>query len=74
MELIFDYVSVYLKENNKTSCTYLETIEYKCAFWNFNLSNGTGDWDSTGCSYKYSKSKHFCSCNHTTNFVLLIVL
>jgi hypothetical protein len=68
------YIFIYLKEINKTLCNFsTETIEYKCAFWNFNLSNGAGDWDTTSCSYEFSNSKHFCYCNHTTNFALLIV-
>ncbi|KAM6965370.1 adhesion G protein-coupled receptor D2 [Aplochiton taeniatus] len=45
-----------------------------CAFWDFNLTPETGGWWSTkGCevvSKQYSST--VCSCNHTTNFALLL--
>ena len=57
-----------LKTNN-ASCNLSETIEYKCAFWN----TSSNDWETFGCRHYLLEDKHFCSCNHTTNFVLLIV-
>ncbi len=58
----------FFKKSNK-SCNLSEIIEYKCAFWNISSNN----WETTGCRHYLSGNKHFCSCNHTINFVLLIV-
>ncbi len=47
---------------------------YKCAFWDFYLNNGNGDWNTFGCVLTIKSSIYNCSCNHTTNFAVLIVI
>ncbi|KAM9455821.1 adhesion G protein-coupled receptor F5-like [Clarias gariepinus] len=47
----------------------------QCVFWNFNLSNGIGGWDSTGCllkSLQKETKRVTCECNHTTSFSILM--
>ena len=45
-----------------------------CAYWDFNLQNGYGDWSSKGCSYIGRRNgKIICHCNHLTNFAVLMV-
>ncbi|XP_053098379.1 adhesion G protein-coupled receptor F5 [Pangasianodon hypophthalmus] len=47
----------------------------QCVFWNFNLLNGTGAWDSAGCELKplSNQTKRLtCECNHTTSFSILM--
>lgn len=46
-----------------------------CVFWNFNLFNGIGAWDSTGCELKPLSNQNkrlTCECNHTTSFSILM--
>ncbi|XP_060751867.1 adhesion G protein-coupled receptor F5-like isoform X2 [Tachysurus vachellii] len=47
----------------------------QCVFWNFNLLNGVGGWDSTGCQLKLlgnETERYTCECNHTTSFSFLM--
>ena len=45
-----------------------------CAYWDFSLQNGYGDWSSEGCSYIGRRNgKIICHCNHLTNFAVLLV-
>ncbi|XP_076873570.1 adhesion G protein-coupled receptor F5-like isoform X2 [Brachyhypopomus gauderio] len=47
----------------------------QCVFWNFDLLDGTGAWDSTGCELKFVKNQServTCECNHTTSFSILM--
>ncbi|KAM9455488.1 adhesion G-protein coupled receptor F1-like [Clarias gariepinus] len=47
----------------------------QCVFWNFNLLNGIGGWDSTGCllkSLENETKRVTCECNHTTSFSILM--
>ncbi|XP_060751871.1 adhesion G protein-coupled receptor F5-like [Tachysurus vachellii] len=47
----------------------------QCVFWNFNLLNGVGGWDSTGCQLKLlgnENKRYTCECNHTTSFSILM--
>ncbi|KAM9443977.1 adhesion G-protein coupled receptor F1-like [Clarias gariepinus] len=61
-------VSLFLEVKNKT------LGNPHCVFWNFDLLNGMGAWDSTGCELKPSDSskKLTCRCNHTTSFSILM--
>uniref|UniRef100_A0A4W4ENR6 Adhesion G protein-coupled receptor F7 n=1 Tax=Electrophorus electricus TaxID=8005 RepID=A0A4W4ENR6_ELEEL len=46
-----------------------------CVFWNFNLLDGIGGWDSTGCKVMplLNQTKMVkCECNHTTSFSILM--
>lgn len=52
------------------------SINFKCVFWNEELRS----WSDYGCSYSTDSPNetvavrpHYCSCNHTTNFALLMV-
>ncbi|XP_047661110.1 GATA zinc finger domain-containing protein 14-like [Tachysurus fulvidraco] len=47
----------------------------QCVFWNFNILNGLGGWDSTGCQLKLlgnETERYTCECNHTTSFSILM--
>uniref|UniRef100_A0A3B1JAR9 Adhesion G protein-coupled receptor F7 n=1 Tax=Astyanax mexicanus TaxID=7994 RepID=A0A3B1JAR9_ASTMX len=47
----------------------------QCVFWNFNLLDGIGGWDSTGCEVKTDVNitdQVTCECNHTTSFSILM--
>ncbi|XP_030641380.1 adhesion G-protein coupled receptor F1-like [Chanos chanos] len=47
----------------------------QCVFWNFELLDGIGGWDSTGCELKPDPNetgKVTCECNHTTSFSILM--
>ncbi|KAK2508038.1 hypothetical protein MC885_016358 [Smutsia gigantea] len=42
---------------------------YACVYWNFSMK----DWDTYGCQKVSSTDKFLnCSCNHTTNFAVLM--
>uniref|UniRef100_A0A8C2RCC1 Adhesion G protein-coupled receptor F5 n=1 Tax=Capra hircus TaxID=9925 RepID=A0A8C2RCC1_CAPHI len=45
----------------------------QCVFWNFNLANHTGGWDSSGCYVKeVTEDSVSCSCEHLTSFSILM--
>ncbi|XP_057556301.1 adhesion G protein-coupled receptor F5 isoform X2 [Hippopotamus amphibius kiboko] len=45
----------------------------RCVFWNFNLNNHTGGWDSSGCYVKeVAEDSVSCSCDHLTSFSILM--
>ncbi|XP_047660598.1 adhesion G-protein coupled receptor F1-like [Tachysurus fulvidraco] len=47
----------------------------QCVFWNFNILNGSGGWDWTGCQLKLlgnEPERYTCECNHTTSFSILM--
>ncbi|XP_058409929.1 adhesion G protein-coupled receptor F5 [Diceros bicornis minor] len=45
----------------------------QCVFWNFNLANHTGGWDSSGCYVKeVNEDTVSCSCDHLTSFSILM--
>ncbi|XP_026983252.1 adhesion G protein-coupled receptor F5 isoform X5 [Sagmatias obliquidens] len=45
----------------------------RCVFWNFNLANHTGGWDSSGCYVKeVTEDSVSCSCDHLTSFSILM--
>ncbi|XP_056275220.1 adhesion G-protein coupled receptor D2 [Pseudoliparis swirei] len=45
-----------------------------CAFWDFDLTpEAGGGWSTSGCAVVSRHYRHtVCSCNHTTNFALLL--
>uniref|UniRef100_A0A2C9JN20 Uncharacterized protein n=1 Tax=Biomphalaria glabrata TaxID=6526 RepID=A0A2C9JN20_BIOGL len=44
-----------------------------CSFWNIDISSSTGKWASDGCNVVDTNATHTtCSCNHLTNFALLM--
>eukprot|EP00069_Balaena_mysticetus_P000030 bmy_00009T0 len=45
----------------------------RCVFWNFNLANHRGGWDSSGCYVKeVTEDSVSCSCDHLTSFSILM--
>ncbi|KAM9233623.1 adhesion G protein-coupled receptor F5 [Dugong dugon] len=45
----------------------------RCVFWNFNLANHTGGWDSDGCYVKEVDGDSVsCTCDHLTSFSILM--
>ncbi|XP_022437775.1 adhesion G protein-coupled receptor F5 isoform X3 [Delphinapterus leucas] len=45
----------------------------RCVFWNFNLANHTGGWDSSGCYVKeVTEDSVSCTCDHLTSFSILM--
>lgn len=44
----------------------------QCVFWEFNLFNNSGGWDSTGCEVIRVNGSVTCHCNHTTSFSILM--
>ncbi|XP_043103819.1 adhesion G-protein coupled receptor D2 isoform X2 [Puntigrus tetrazona] len=44
-----------------------------CSFWDFDLMPEGGGWSTNGCtSISTNNNSTSCSCNHTTNFALLL--
>ena len=61
-----------------TNCSHKDnmkrTLKYTCVFW----KEENREWDDYGCSYTQNVTadgvlSHYCYCNHTTNFALLMV-
>ncbi|XP_059379263.1 adhesion G protein-coupled receptor F5-like [Carassius carassius] len=50
----------------------INLLNPQCVFWEFNLFNRTGGWDSTGCEVTQEKGSVTCHCNHTTSFSILM--
>ncbi|XP_011815670.1 PREDICTED: probable G-protein coupled receptor 116 isoform X2 [Colobus angolensis palliatus] len=47
--------------------------ETKCVFWNFQLANNTGGWDSNGCYVEEGDGDNVtCICDHLTSFSILM--
>ncbi|XP_073761155.1 adhesion G protein-coupled receptor F5 isoform X9 [Callorhinus ursinus] len=45
----------------------------QCVFWNFNLANYTGGWDSSGCYVnRVDGDSVSCICDHLTSFSILM--
>lgn len=45
----------------------------KCVFWDFDLSDGLGEWSNKGCSLVFNVNETVsCNCNHTTSFSILM--
>ncbi|XP_076128729.1 uncharacterized protein LOC143109816 isoform X2 [Alosa pseudoharengus] len=45
----------------------------QCVFWNFELFDGFGGWDSFGCELiSFENNTVTCECNHTTSFSILM--
>ena len=58
-----------------TNKSYTSMAIYNCVFWDFNLNNGFGNWNTYGCILSVSKNSIYtCTCNHTTEFAILIVI
>ncbi|XP_072688845.1 adhesion G protein-coupled receptor F5 isoform X2 [Canis lupus baileyi] len=45
----------------------------QCVYWNFNLANHTGGWDSSGCYvHNVDGDSVSCICDHLTSFSILM--
>ncbi|XP_006868711.1 PREDICTED: probable G-protein coupled receptor 128 [Chrysochloris asiatica] len=63
-------VSVEMVFNPKYDLRKFQLHSYACVFWNLKKN----DWDTHGCQKKELSDDRFlhCSCNHTTNFAVLM--
>ncbi|CAH3182931.1 unnamed protein product, partial [Porites lobata] len=67
-----------LEENVTISFRYEKKLQDEhnpyCVFWDFNLkSKNNGSWSSVGCRLvKKSNRQVTCTCNHLTNFAVLM--
>ncbi|KAM8977030.1 adhesion G-protein coupled receptor G7 [Pelodytes ibericus] len=44
-------------------------VDHTCVYWDYKIS----DWNTTGCSKSCNRQDFLeCSCNHTTNFAVLL--
>nr|XP_021334146.1 adhesion G-protein coupled receptor F1-like [Danio rerio] len=68
IQLTFEKLSNSTTRNNET--VVLGNLQ--CVFWQFNLFNGSGGWDSTGCYPTVVNGTDTCQCNHTTSFSILM--
>ncbi|CAM4715700.1 unnamed protein product [Leuciscus chuanchicus] len=69
IELSFEKLGNTVTRNNNS----VKLGKPQCAFWEFNLFNRTGGWDSTGCQeVKQINDIVTCHCNHTTSFSILM--
>ncbi|XP_056093468.1 adhesion G protein-coupled receptor F5-like [Rhinichthys klamathensis goyatoka] len=68
IELSFEKRSNTVAHNNNS----VKLGNPQCAFWEFNLFNRTGGWDSTGCKVILINGNVTCRCNHTTSFSILM--
>lgn len=61
--------------NHHISC-YLQMERYfnsNCSFWNYSERSMMGYWSTQGCKLLESNKTHTtCSCNHLTNFAVLM--
>ncbi|XP_051257107.1 mucin-3A isoform X2 [Dicentrarchus labrax] len=47
----------------------------QCVFWDFTFNDGSGGWNSNGCSVRNSTDNEtICGCNHLTSFAILLDL
>ncbi|XP_032889394.1 adhesion G-protein coupled receptor G2, partial [Amblyraja radiata] len=47
----------------------------QCVFWDFSKNNGSGGWNSDGCTTEsISSNQTICECNHLTHFGILLAL
>ncbi|KAM4795686.1 adhesion G-protein coupled receptor G2 [Rhinophrynus dorsalis] len=65
-----DDVTVTLKTfpiSNQTNVSVL------CVFWDLTKNNGTGGWESNGCTVaNTTQNETVCQCNHLTSFAILM--
>ncbi|XP_062815394.1 adhesion G-protein coupled receptor D2 [Anolis carolinensis] len=76
--LVSDYeeisTSVHYRLHHQAQALPDQLVVPVCAFWNFSKSpEGVGSWSTAGCSVVNSHPEFTaCSCNHTTNFAVLL--
>ncbi|XP_072025988.1 uncharacterized protein [Amphiura filiformis] len=64
--------STYLHKQAEDENTTLDN--FQCAFWDFDLENGQGDWSNEGCRRVETaeSDRSICHCDHLTSFAVLI--
>ncbi|XP_015266073.1 PREDICTED: adhesion G-protein coupled receptor G7 [Gekko japonicus] len=61
--------NIKLALNPQYNRSEFQLYNYACVFWNYSLN----DWDTAGCIKEKNSPKLLgCSCNHTTNFAILM--
>lgn len=65
---------IYREQEYENSCDSNKVaFKFNCVFWDYKKN----DWDQYGCTHtkmtRNGKIFHTCTCNHTTNFALLMV-
>ncbi|KAK3594308.1 hypothetical protein CHS0354_018972 [Potamilus streckersoni] len=76
-KLIQNGVSITSLGNNYVESVFHVTEEdtrITCGYWDYTLNQNGGGWDSEGCNYTKEGERHVCSCNHLTNFAILVDL
>uniref|UniRef100_A0AAV2J9N6 Adhesion G-protein coupled receptor G2 n=1 Tax=Knipowitschia caucasica TaxID=637954 RepID=A0AAV2J9N6_KNICA len=64
-----DSVVITLRHTQPTPVNYTAT----CVFWDFTSNDGSGGWNSRGCSVQSSTdTETICGCNHLTSFGILL--
>lgn len=66
-----DDVVIHLRNTEPVPANYVAT----CVYWDFTFNNGSGGWNSNGCSVQNSTDNEtICGCNHLTSFAILLDL
>ncbi|KAK3607732.1 hypothetical protein CHS0354_040642 [Potamilus streckersoni] len=53
---------------------YKEHVNIVCGYWNYTGNENAGGWSTEGCLHSVNSGRHICTCNHLTNFAVLIDL
>ncbi|KAM6907597.1 adhesion G-protein coupled receptor G2 [Xenentodon cancila] len=66
-----DNVTINLRNTEPIPANFVAV----CVFWDFTSNNGSGGWNSNGCTVLNSTDNEtICSCNHLTSFGILLDL
>ncbi|XP_040907220.1 adhesion G-protein coupled receptor G2 isoform X2 [Toxotes jaculatrix] len=66
-----DDVIINLRNTEPIPANFVAT----CVFWDFKSNNGSGGWNSNGCSvHNSTENETICGCNHLTSFAILLDL
>ncbi|KAL3853940.1 hypothetical protein ACJMK2_013235, partial [Sinanodonta woodiana] len=74
-KLIQNGVSITHLDNNYITSVFLITEDDSriiCGYWDYTLNQNGGGWASDGCNYTKYNKRHVCTCNHLTNFAVLV--
>ncbi|KAL3856069.1 hypothetical protein ACJMK2_015265 [Sinanodonta woodiana] len=52
---------------------FKEYTDVVCGHWNYTKNENAGGWSTEGCVHSVDAGRHICTCNHLTNFAILIV-
>ncbi|KAL3855926.1 hypothetical protein ACJMK2_015123 [Sinanodonta woodiana] len=53
---------------------FKEYTDVVCGHWNYTKNENAGGWSTEGCVHSVDAGRHICTCNHLTNFAILIDL